>query len=56
MATRMGNAMSVFLAMAFVLAGMGAQAESHVRIIRLSYIDGTVRWTAPPGRDWSERS
>lgn len=28
--------------MVFVLAAVGAQAESHVRIIRLSYIDGSV--------------
>ena len=42
MARRMGNALSVMLAMVFVLAGVRAQAESHVRIIRLSYVDGSV--------------
>ena len=42
MAKRTGKALSAVLAVVFVLAGIGAQAESHVRIIRLSYIDGTV--------------
>jgi len=42
MARRTGNALSALLAMAFVMAAIGAQAESHVRIIRLSYIDGSV--------------
>lgn len=50
MATRTGNALSAFLAMAFVLAGIGAQAESHVRIIRLSYIDGTVQMDRATGQ------
>jgi hypothetical protein len=42
MARRMGNALSVVLAVVFALAGVRAQAESHVRIIRLSYVDGSV--------------
>lgn len=50
MAARTGNALSTFLAMAFVLAGIGVQAESHVRIIRLSYIDGTVQMDRATGQ------
>ncbi len=42
MARRMGYALSAMLAMIFVVASVGAQAESHVRIIRLSYVDGSV--------------
>jgi len=42
MARRMGSALSVLLAVAFVLAGVAAHAESHVRVIRLSYVDGSV--------------
>ncbi|MFZ0706199.1 MAG: hypothetical protein WAM71_11390, partial [Candidatus Korobacteraceae bacterium] len=36
--------------MAFVLAGIAAQAESHVRIIRLSYIDGHVEMDRATGQ------
>ncbi len=50
MAKRTGNALSAVLAMAFVLAGIYAQAESHVRIIRLSYIDGTVEMDRAVGQ------
>jgi len=46
----MGNALSAVLAMAFVLAAIGAQAESHVRIIRLSYIDGSVEMDRATGQ------
>jgi len=50
MAKRTGNALSAVLAMAFVLAGVAAQAESHVRIIRLSYIDGHVEMDRATGQ------
>ena len=50
MARRTGNALSAVLAMAFVLASVGAQAESHVRIIRLSYIDGSVQMDRATGQ------
>ena len=50
MARRTGNALSAVLAMAFVLAGVSAQAESHVRIIRLSYIDGSVQMDRATGQ------
>src|SRR5581483_2919823 len=50
MARRTGNALSAILAMAFVLAAIGAQAESHVRIIRLSYIDGSVEMDRATGQ------
>ncbi len=36
--------------MAFVLVSVGAQAESHVRIIRLSYIDGSVEMDRATGQ------
>jgi hypothetical protein len=38
------------MAMAFVLAAIGAQADSHVRIIRLSYIDGSVQMDRATGQ------
>ncbi len=50
MARRTGNALSAVLAMALVLAAIGAQAESHVRIIRLSYIDGSVEMDRATGQ------
>ncbi len=50
MARRTGNALSGIIAIAFVLASVGAQAESHVRIIRLSYIDGTVQMDRATGQ------
>lgn len=50
MARRTGNALSAFLAMALVLVAIGAQAESHVRIIRLSYIDGSVQMDRATGQ------
>ena len=50
MARRTGNALSAILAIVFVLASIGAQAESHVRIIRLSYIDGNVEMDRATGQ------
>lgn len=49
MATRTGNALSAIVAMVLALTSIGAQAESHVRIIRLSYIDGTVQMDRATG-------
>jgi hypothetical protein len=40
----------MILAILFALASVGAQAESHVRIIRLSYIDGTVEMDRATGQ------
>ncbi len=50
MARRTGNALSVILAVAFAVVSVGAQAESHVRIIRLSYIDGSVQMDRATGQ------
>src|SRR5262249_47221581 len=50
MTRRMGNALSALTAIAFLLATIGAQAESHVRIIRLSYIDGTLQMDRATGQ------
>jgi len=50
MTRRTGNALSAIIAIAFVVASVGAQAESHVRIIRLSYIDGTVQLDRATGQ------
>jgi len=47
MARRLGYALSAILATTFLVAG--AQAESHVRIIRLSYIDGSVQMDRATG-------
>jgi FecR protein len=49
MARRTGYALSAILAIFFVLAAVGAQAESHVRIIRLSYVDGAVQMDRATG-------
>jgi hypothetical protein len=38
------------LAVVFTVASIGAYAESHVRIIRLSYIDGTVQMDRATGQ------
>jgi len=43
MSGRLGFALSAIAAIALVAASVGAQAESHVRIVRLSYIDGQVQ-------------
>jgi len=48
MARRMGYALSALIALMSV-AWLGAQAESHVRIIRLSYIDGSVQMDRATG-------
>jgi hypothetical protein len=42
MAKRMGFALSLAIGMVLVLAAVGVQADSHIRIVRLSYIDGQV--------------
>jgi uncharacterized membrane protein YgcG len=43
MSGRLVFSLSVVAAIALVAASVGAQAESHVRIVRLSYIDGQVQ-------------
>ncbi len=43
MSGRVGFALSAFAAIVLIAASVGAQAESHVRIVRLSYIDGSVQ-------------
>lgn len=50
MARRTGNALSIIAAMALMIAWVGAQAESHVRIIRLSYVDGQVHMDRATGQ------
>jgi hypothetical protein len=50
MARRKGNALSIVAALALVVAWVGAQAESHVRIIRLSYVDGQVQMDRATGQ------
>jgi len=47
MARRLGYALSAVLATLFIVAG--AHAESHVRIIRMSYIDGSVQMDRATG-------
>src|SRR5271157_2534658 len=43
MTGRVGFALSAITAFLLIAASVGAQAESHVRIVRLSYIDGQVQ-------------
>ena len=43
MTGRVGFALSATAAIVLIAASVGAQAESHVRIVRLSYIDGHVQ-------------
>jgi hypothetical protein len=50
MTKRTGNALSVILAVMFAVTSIGAHAESHVRIIRLSYIDGSVQMDRATGQ------
>jgi len=50
MARRMGYALSALTAAVLAVAWVGAQAESHVRIIRLSYIDGSVQMDRATGQ------
>ncbi len=47
MSGRVGFALSVITAIVLVAASIGAQAESHVRIVRLSYVDGKVQLSHP---------
>ena len=47
MAKRMKYALSVLAIGTIAVAWLGAQAESHVRIIRLSYVDGSVQMDRP---------
>jgi hypothetical protein len=42
MTTRVGFALSLGIAAALLLTAVGVQAQSHIRIVRLSYIDGQV--------------
>ena len=49
MARRVGFALSTAIALALV-AAIAAQAESHVRIVRLSYIDGQVQMDRATGQ------
>jgi hypothetical protein len=49
MTKRTGNALSAILAVVFMAVSIGAYAESHVRIIRLSYIDGSVQMDRATG-------
>ncbi len=50
MATRMGYALSLAAAITLVFASLGAQADSHVRIVRLSYVDGQVQMDRATGQ------
>src|SRR5271165_5983298 len=43
MSRRVGLALSALTALLLLAVAVGAQAESHVRIVRLSYIDGQVQ-------------
>ena len=47
MAGRMKQVLSVLVVSVIAAAWVGAQAESHVRIIRLSYVDGSVQMDRP---------
>lgn len=49
MTKRTGNALSAILAVIFTVTSIGAHAESHARIIRLSYIDGSVQMDRATG-------
>jgi hypothetical protein len=50
MTTRKGFALSALTAALLAVSWVGAQAESHVRIIRLSYIDGSVQMDRATGQ------